>query len=309
MKAYLVVALACLTVMGSMAACSDDVTALLPGISVGASDPSYSGVTLAEGAESDCSGSCDGELDDFGLPADVPSEDATALLNLVRLWSTMWLGDGDIQASDKYLDTIADLEEATELTFNTTRTVNCNATGTEGSALGDASDGVIVETFVVTREYDDMGAVMGSDYEYWRTVTFINCLIEGDLLDEVMAGSVKGVGNGSAVRLNGSHRRHYRQPSMFMEGDPFIHEWRGNVILSTDRDDDGTFGREFWTHVVNIDAYYSYDGETEIVNGGVCAGEAIDFGEDDVTATGDNCVEDTDMNEDAWFQATYVVGP
>ncbi|MCB0222006.1 MAG: hypothetical protein KDH09_20075 [Chrysiogenetes bacterium] len=309
MKAYLVAALTCLTVMGSMAACSDDVSALLPGISVGESPVEYSGAEIAANAEMICSGGCDGVLEDPTASASkaVTYPDNDALREMVLFFGVSWLYFNEIEDTDTYMDKIAGLEEETELTFNTTRTTNCNATGTEGGGLGDASDGVIVETFVGTRTYDSMGVVEGTDREYWRTFTFVNCLIAGDLLDEMGAG----VGNGSAIRLNGTLRLHSRSPAEASPSDPFLDESHGQIFLSTDQDDDGTFGREFWTHVVNINALKSYDGETSGYNGGMCAGEAVKFGTGegaDQTEEDDGCAADTDGADDAFWPASQVAG-
>lgn len=307
-KAIRISVLATLLAALSITGCGDDT--LVPGIFVGTSSPTFSGMSLADAAKSTCGSGCDGQLDDYGLPAFVGNADADALRTLVLLRGVMWLGDGNIASTDIYMDTIADLDEPTELTFRTSRTTNCNSVGTGESDLGDASDGVIVETYTVRRSYDSEGTVAEADRDYWRTFTFTNCTISGDLLDEVASESLKGADNGSAVRLNGFFATHWHEPETPSGEDLMFNEYLGTVSLSTDRDADGTFGNEFWTHIVNIDAIWNYDGSESTYNGGVCAGEAIDFGEDDTTDEDDNCtVPGTDMTEDAWWDAGYIAGP
>ena len=131
MKKILGTALSCLFVMTAVAACSSDTSVFLPGISVGASDAEFSGTDLADALESTCNGDCDGDLDNIGL-ADVPTNDADALRNLVQLLvgPGSELDNDDLEATDRFADVTEALTEETELTFNVTRTTYCNSTGT-----------------------------------------------------------------------------------------------------------------------------------------------------------------------------------
>ncbi|MCB0222004.1 MAG: hypothetical protein KDH09_20065 [Chrysiogenetes bacterium] len=305
MKKVLVTALACLFVTTAVAGCSDD-AAGLPGISTGTAPASFSGASLASLVEGFCGTSCDGDLADQGLPAFESDNDRTALFELVMLGWSGWLDGEDVGDTDTYMNVIDTLgEDPVELTFNITRTTNCNSTDTMGEGLGDATDGTISETFIVTGMFDSSGDVTGSDWDYTRIVGFNNCLISGDLLNEVMAGSVKGMGDGSAIRLNGGWVMREHDPDTASMANPYHAELAGKVLLSGDQNGDGTFDDPFWTHVVNLDAEVEYDGSDSWENGGGCAGEAVSLDGDDMDNEGDNCAADTDSKTDAWFSAGW----
>lgn len=304
MKSLFVALFSCLLVVGAFAGCSSD-TAGLPGISVGVTDPAFSGADLAASIESDCS-TCDGGLDNEGL-AGAGSDDAEALIDLVMLWDTPWLGGEDVETSDIYADVIATLgADPVKLTFNVTRVTNCNSTGTTGSAAGNATGGTIVETYIITSMFDENGYVEGSDDDETRVIAFNNCLIEGNLLGQpVPVGDA--ITHETAIRLNGGHVTREHNPDMESVSNPYTTMIDGQVLLSTDGNGDGTFGNEFWTNRVNLNINAEFDGSDSFANGGGCAGEQVDFGGDDEDYVDDNCVEDTDMNDDAWFPASNFV--
>ncbi|MCB0222003.1 MAG: hypothetical protein KDH09_20060 [Chrysiogenetes bacterium] len=304
MKSFFVALFSCLLVAGVFAGCSSD-TAGLPGISVGVADPAFSGADLAASVESDCS-ACDGGLDNEGL-AGAGSDDAEALMDLIMLWDYPWLNGDDVTSMDTFDDVIATLgADPVMLTFNITRVTNCNSTGTTGSAAGDSSGGTIVETYIITSMFDENGYIEGSDDDETRIIAFNNCLIEGNLLGQpVPVGDA--ITHETAIRLNGGHVTREHNPNMETVSDPYTTMTDGLVILSTDGNGDGTFGNEFWTNRVNLDINAEYDGDTSFANGGVCAGEQVDLGNDDEDDSDDNCAETTDMNDDAWFPAGNFV--
>ena len=144
--------------------------------------------------------------------------------------------------------------------------------------------------------------VEGSSNDYTWILTFANCTLSGNLLSQAAPMGVT-LTDESAVRLNGGYVWRELRGNPASVSNPDIYDVEGQVTLTTDGDGDGTFGNEFWTHVVNVDAHLVWDGSDWEPNGGACAGEAVDFDEDDTTSSGDSCADDTDMVNDAFFQA------
>lgn len=250
-----------------------------------------------------CGDFCDGDLANEGLVAAESDNDDFALFRMVFLWGADWLWDDSITPTDTYMNAIADLTEPTELTFNITQTINCNSTGTTGEAAGDASAGKIIETLIWTATHDDGGVVMGSSNDYTWILSFVNCTLSGNLLSQPAPMGVT-LSDESAVRLNGGYVwREYRNSPVSMS-DPDTYDVEGRVTLTTDGDGDGIFGNEFWTHVVNVNAHLVWNGPDWEPNGGACAGELVDLDETNTTSSGDSCAEDTDMVNDAFFQAS-----
>ncbi|MCB0218090.1 MAG: hypothetical protein KDH09_00225 [Chrysiogenetes bacterium] len=306
MKKFQTMALVCLFVVAAASTgCSDDDLALLPGISLGSVDASTNGEEIADGIETECGygDGCDGILqtpaisgasvkefnDDVADFNDLDDDDAETLF--VMLFAPAFsdpLDTDDIENADDFDDAVADLTEPTEMTFNITRTTNCNSTG---GSDGDALGGIIREALVLTAEFDDMGIVGNSDIDAQYIVTFANCLFEGNLLSQPLPVG-DGVTHTTAIRLNGGYALDYVRPDgTISPTNAEVASLKGTVLLSTDADGDGVFGNEFWTNIVTFDGEDIWDDDVVPSNGGACAGGLIDFGPDDEDDGDDDCAD------------------
>ena len=321
MKSIRIVALSCLfAVAAVVSGCSDDTTALLPGISTGTYQPETSGAYIVGEVDTECSWQgCDGDLGNgttvAGVagkeldPDDLDDSDAEALF--VLLSNAQNLDQWDVKNSDTFNDMVFDIaeEDAQMLTFNASMVTNCNSEGTSGGDTGDATGGTIRETVIVTGEYYFDGLVDGGDETSVGILSFNNCVLEGNLLDvPVVTGEFSAT---TAIRLNGTVVFNWYEPGTPSMSDPETWSANGTISVATDGDGDGTFNDggdpEFWTRVVNFNGEGWYEGDSgNIYNGGICAGEAVDFGEDDETYTDDGCADDTDEVNDAFVDASYL---
>lgn len=316
--------MATMLVAVSLTGCSDDeIAALLPGITTGSLPPSTSGAQLGIAIQNECDWGqpCDGDLGNAGIPASkgfdsLDDDDAEALFGL--LFFTLnddemdVLDQDDIFESDAYWQKVATLSEDTVLTFNAVRRTNCNSTDTFGADLGDGTGGTITETFVLTSTFnadtgDSPWGQVQSDVTTNLTVAFHNCVLEGDLLDV----GVVGISGTTQILLNGGYNASYHEPMTPDTDDPETARVIGRINIATnDAAVDDTFGNEFWTHVVNINAEEFWDGSDNTNNGGACAGEAIEFGTGEgagASEADDGCADDTDEVNDAWLPASEFV--
>lgn len=293
----------------SLAACGGDDNPVLPGLSVPNASPATNGAQLAGDMESDCD-ACDGDLGNAGIAAvkggisSLDDDDAEALFYLIR--DIQHLDKNDITTSDTFESRVNSLTEPTDLTFNRTMRINCNSTGESGEALGDASGGTITESLVFAGTFDDGGQTEDSDNLLTAAVSFSNCVLSGDILDQTTEGVT--IGDPAAIRLNGGYVLTVNDPATPSPTTPASLEGRGVITLATDGDDDGVFGNEFWTDVVHLDFTASWDGSMNTYNGGICAGERVLFGMDDEDDSDDSCASDTDSMNDAFATSDDIDG-
>ena len=291
--------------------CGDAVVGA-PGIPLGALEPSFSAVSLTSGSQSFCEDYCDGDLGDIGIAtAGDPDNDAGALFGLILMDAVARLSENDVFAAAGFADTRSNLDaEPVRLSFNITRTTNCNSTGIAMHERGDASAGTIVERLLFSAMFNQAGIVEESDSDSLYSVGFHNCTITGDLLGQAAPGMAAGEGGGAAVMLGGgwAERIHDSNPGISLA--PDTRAIAGRVFLRTDRNGDGVFNDPFWTHVVDINVEGSRGGFHALANGGACAGERVVLGPGDpeIELDGDDhCAPDTDGKSDAWRRASYIL--
>ena len=286
MKSIRIAALSCLLVAAMTVGCSDDeIAAFLPlieGTNVGTVAADKSAAEIVGDVNDDCGGGCDGILDDDHL--DGLTSDADGLEEI--LFGSV-LGDPldieDITSQDDYEDAIAELTEATELTFNVTRTTDCDS-------------GIIREAIVLRGTFDapEMAGAKGDldtaeDVEIKLIVTFAGCRLEGI---EVGAASEGEEAETVSVIINGTYTfTDTFEGGSFSVGEDIpaadeVAALAGNLNIF------GTGG--FWSTSVNFNAFDNWGnigkGDPDSA-GGVCAGAAVDMDLEQTEGDDSACAE------------------
>ncbi|MEW6777157.1 MAG: hypothetical protein AB1405_12745, partial [Bdellovibrionota bacterium] len=266
----------------------DDLTALV--------ETSFTAAGLADSLNGVCFElGCDGDLSD-ALPVS----------------AAKGAGEGDLVALDYLMvfpfydvpdveDILMELDDAGLLpTISSTAVLSLT-----GVATAECDEGQVSFSLIFTGTFDSEYILdTGEDYDAVYTVSFDDCLVEGDVLD---------LGDDNRLRIDGTLSAYEHSPAFPSAGDAYAIQLLVSLALEADEntDDDNnpaTNPSPFWATPLNANSGYVDDGDTSWTNGGACAGAGVDLGADPEDDADDDCFADPDAEEEAFIPGYYLMG-
>ncbi|MEW6775278.1 MAG: hypothetical protein AB1405_03240 [Bdellovibrionota bacterium] len=142
------------------------------------------------------------------------------------------------------------------------------------------------------------------------TVSYANCLVEGNLLSDGTNNESLRLGGGFTYTEH-SDAATITSASPRAPAGPYFSRATGTVTLTERDEDTGTGGlQDFWVTPLQLNAKSWYDGDNSFENGGACAGAGVAFGvdppSDPESSDDDGCAPDADEGDEGFLSAGWV---